>query len=73
MIIDAIKLKQNDAKVSVIKTISWRVIGTIDTMLISYILTGETAIAMSIGGIEVMSKMLLYYLHERAWVKILRK
>jgi uncharacterized membrane protein len=71
MIIDAIGLKRKkDQKVSVYKTISWRIIGTIDTMIISYALTGKLDIAMSIGGIEVISKMTLYYVHERAWLKI---
>lgn len=71
MIIDAIGLKKRtDQKISLFKTISWRVIGTIDTMVISYALTGKLDIAMSIGGIEVISKMILYYLHERAWIKI---
>ena len=73
MIIDAIKPRENDTKISLMKTLSWRVIGTLDTMLISYLLTGELAIAMSIGGIEVVSKMALYYLHERAWIKILKR
>jgi uncharacterized membrane protein len=72
MIIDAIGLKQNDAKVSLLKTISWRIIGTLDTMFISFLLTGDLKVAMSIGGIEVVSKMVLYYFHERAWVKILK-
>lgn len=72
MLVDKIILKQNDARVSLIKTISWRVIGTIDTMVISYLLTGQLDIAMSLGGIEVVSKMILYYLHERTWVRILK-
>jgi uncharacterized membrane protein len=36
-------------------------------------LTGKLDIALSIGGIEVVSKMILYYLHERAWVKYLKR
>ena len=74
MIIDSIGLGRLDGnKVSLLKTLSWRIIGTIDTMLISYMLTGKLDIAMSIGGIEVVSKMLLYYLHERAWIKLLKR
>jgi len=74
MIIDAIGLKRlEDTKVSLLKTISWRVIGTLDTMAISYLLTGKLDIAVSIGGIEVVSKMILYYLHERAWIKLLKR
>lgn len=74
MIIDAIGLKRlEDSRVSLLKTVSWRVIGTLDTMIISYILTGKLDVALSIGGIEVVSKMILYYLHERAWIKLLRR
>lgn len=74
MIIDAIGLKRlEDSRVSLLKTVSWRIIGTIDTMIISYLLTGKLDVAISIGGIEVVSKMILYYLHERAWIKLLRR
>lgn len=52
---------------SIVKTISWRTIGTIDTMFISYVITGNFIMAISIGSIEVITKMILYYLHERAW------
>ncbi len=55
---------------SLAKTISWRFIGTLDTILISYLVTGEVAMALSIGSVEVVSKMVLYYLHERIWLNI---
>lgn len=55
---------------SLAKTISWRAIGTLDTILISYLVTGEVAMALSIGSVEVVSKMVLYYLHERAWANV---
>jgi uncharacterized membrane protein len=61
---------QEKAYRSVIKTISWRTLGTIDTMVISYIITGNLVMAASIGSIEVVTKMILYYYHERAWNKI---
>lgn len=54
---------------SVVKSISWRMVGTMDTMVISYWVTGQIEMALSIGSIEVVSKMALYYLHERAWEK----
>lgn len=74
MIIDEIGLSsKRDTKISVLKTLTWRIIGTIDTMVISYFLTGNLDIAMSIGGIEVVSKMVLYYIHERAWLKFTNK
>ena len=55
---------------SVVKGISWRVIGTIDTMVISYIVTGKPKIAISIGAVELFTKIFLYYVHERAWHRI---
>ena len=55
---------------SVAKTVSWRALGTLDTMIISYLVTGNLIMAASIGSIEVVTKMILYYFHERAWNKI---
>lgn len=49
------------------KAISWRIIGTIDTMLIAGILTGNWVVGVSVGSIEVLTKTLLYYFHERIW------
>ena len=51
------------------KTISWRVIGTLDTMVISWGVTGSWEWGLTIGGIEVFTKMILYFLHERVWYK----
>ncbi len=52
------------------KTTTWRVIASLDTFLLALIFTGNVGTAISIGGIEVITKLILYYLHERAWVKI---
>ena len=52
---------------SILKAFSWRFVGTLDTILISWILSGKIAIALSIGGVEIFSKITLYYLHERLW------
>jgi uncharacterized membrane protein len=52
---------------SLVKSISWRVVGTLDTMVISFFVTGQLLMAVSIGSIEVVTKIALYYLHERAW------
>lgn len=52
------------------KTITWRIIGTIDTIILSWIITGDVNKGLAIGGVEVISKMALYYFHERAWYKI---
>ena len=55
---------------SILKTISWRVLGTLDTILLSFLITGSMKMAASIGGVELVTKMVLYYLHERAWGKL---
>jgi uncharacterized membrane protein len=52
---------------SIVKAISWRIVGTIDTIVISYFITGKITLALSIGMIEVVTKMLLYFFHERLW------
>jgi len=53
----------------ILKTITWRIVGTLDTMILSWIITGSLKIGMTIGGVEVITKMILYYLHERVWYK----
>jgi len=53
----------------VAKTISWRIIGTLDTMILSAFITGSWEMGLTIGSIEVITKMGLYFLHERAWYK----
>ena len=53
-----------------IKTVSWRVIGTLDTVILSWIISGNPLTGMKIGGLEVITKMALYYYHERAWYRI---
>jgi len=49
------------------KTISWRFIGTLDTLLLSWVFTGSPLTGVKIITGELITKMLLYYLHERAW------
>jgi len=55
---------------SIVKTISWRILATLTTITLVYIFIGDVTIALSVGGIEVFLKMLIYFLHERAWDKI---
>lgn len=52
---------------SIAKAISWRILGTIDTIVISFFITGEIKMALSIGMVEVITKMILYFFHERIW------
>jgi uncharacterized membrane protein len=51
------------------KTITWRIVGTLDTIVLAWIITGNPIIGIKIGGVEIMSKMILYYAHERVWYK----
>ena len=60
----------DNVKRSLLKTISWRIIGTLDTILISWAITGALSLAFSIGFVELVTKMILYFFHERAWNKI---
>ena len=55
---------------SIAKAISWRIVGTLDTLIVSYILVGEIALATSIASVDFVTKMILYFFHERAWNKI---
>ena len=55
---------------SLVKAISWRVTGTLDTILVSFLVTGRIRMALSIGFVELFTKIALYYFHERAWNRI---
>lgn len=52
---------------SILKALSWRVLGALDTFLLSYILTGHAAVAGAIVSVEFFTKTVLYYAHERGW------
>lgn len=54
----------------ILKTITWRIVGTLDTFLLSWLITGSIKLGAAIGAVEVVTKMVLYYLHERAWYKL---
>ena len=54
----------------IIKTFSWRGVGTLDTILFGWLITGNPFTGLKIGGIETASKMLLYFAHEKLWYKI---
>lgn len=55
---------------SIVKSISYRITGTITTFLISYVVTGEIKFALSIMSVDFVSKIGVFYLHERMWNKI---
>ena len=56
-------------KRSLMKTITWRVTASLDTFLIAWLITGEVLAGASIASIEVLTKMFLYYYHEKIWNK----
>ena len=62
------KAKNSDRPLrSIVKSVSWRIVGTLDTIIISWIITGKVAMALTIGSIELLTKMVLYFFHERLW------
>ena len=75
MILDQVKSKSTYKKDttsekplrSILKTVSWRIVGTVDTIAISWLLTGEIETALAIGSVELVTKMILYFGHERLW------
>ena len=54
---------------SVLKAISWRIIGTLDRMALGWIITGSPLMGLKIGALELFTKFILYYFHERIWLK----
>ena len=55
---------------SVMKALSWRVVGTIDTLLVSYYATSKFTLAASIATVDFLTKLVLYFFHERIWNRI---
>ena len=55
---------------SLAKTISWRTLASIDTFILGWIVTGNVTFAGSIASLEVLTKLILYYVHERAWARV---
>jgi uncharacterized membrane protein len=55
---------------SLAKAVTWRVTGTVDTFLLSILITRQIKYALAISGTELVTKILLYYFHERAWERV---
>ena len=71
MILNNIKGTASDTqKRSLLKSVTWRITGSIDTILLAFLFTNDLSVATSIGLAEVFTKMVLYYFHERAWNRI---
>ena len=54
---------------SILKTISWRVVASTDTFLLTWFVTGSYKAGLAVSGLEIITKMILYYFHERAWLR----
>ena len=54
-------------KRSLIKSITWRFVASLDTFIIAWYITGKVSWASSIASIEILTKTFLYYFHERGW------
>lgn len=63
------KIKNHNRR-HIYKTFTWRLVGTIDTIMISWIILGDISVGLQIGGAEIATKMVLYYFHEKIWYKI---
>jgi uncharacterized membrane protein len=55
---------------SLVKTFTWRALASVDTFILGWIVTGNMMFAGSIASLEVLTKLVLYYLHERAWARV---
>jgi len=61
---------ESSGKRHILKTFSWRGIGTLDTIVLGWLITGNPFTGLKIGGAEIITKMLLYYGHEKIWYRI---
>ncbi len=68
MILDAALPRPAERPVrSLAKATTWRIIASLDTVLLAWWFTGEVETALAIGLTEVLTKLVIYYIHERAW------
>jgi len=56
-------------KRSFLKTLSWRIVASTDTFLLTWLVTGSSTAGLTVSGLEVITKMVLYYFHERTWLR----
>tara|TARA_B100000787_G_C15954255_1_gene190391 strand:- start:234 stop:440 length:207 start_codon:yes stop_codon:yes gene_type:complete len=57
-------------KRTIAKTMTWRITASLTTFIIAWVLTGDLMIGATIGSIEAITKVFLYYFHERIWNNI---
>ena len=65
-----LRIAPNSHLRSLIKGVSWRVIGSADTFILTMIFTGQLKFAVSIASAEALTKIALFYVHERVWRKV---
>jgi len=70
VIIKVMKKTNVSLRRHILKTLTWRIVGTIDTILLGWLVSGNPMVGITIGSFEVVTKMILYFLHERMWYKI---
>ena len=61
---------EDQPKRSILKSLTWRALATLTTFVIVYAYTDELALSLGVGAVEIVTKMCLYYLHERFWVRV---
>jgi uncharacterized membrane protein len=64
--------ESSSLKRHLLKTISWRLVGTIDTIILGWVITGNPLTGLKIGVLEILTKMTLYFIHERIWYKFVK-
>jgi len=52
---------------SIVKAISWRIVATFTTILLVFLFTGNLIISVGVGSMELLLKIVIYYIHERIW------
>lgn len=54
-------------KRSIAKAVTFRIIATITTIILVLMFTRDLALAGVIGALDIISKLIIYYMHEHAW------
>ncbi len=55
---------------SIAKGVTWRIIASVTTMTVVYVVTGDLALVASVGVVDILAKIFFYYVHERTWGKV---
>ena len=63
---------ENSLKRHILKTISYRILGTLTTVIIAYSLGASLKVSSMLGVGELVLKPVIYFLHERLWYKYIR-